>query len=50
MSGSEEIGVVGYPQDKNLRSECGDCESGAQMYELFDEIEYDRSDNVLKML
>ncbi|KAJ5646698.1 hypothetical protein N7490_003070 [Penicillium lividum] len=50
MKGREMIGVVGYPGDYHLEDGDGIDEIGAQMYELFQEIEYDRQENALKML
>lgn len=50
MKGSEIIGVVGYPGDMHLVDEDGIDEAGAQMYELFQEVKYDRNENALKML
>lgn len=50
MKGSEMVGVVGYPGDMHLVDRDGIDEAGAQMYELFQEIKYDRDENALKML
>ncbi|KAJ5174315.1 uncharacterized protein N7482_000192 [Penicillium canariense] len=50
MKSTEMIGVVGYPGDMRINDSDGVDEPGAQMYELFSEIKYDRNDNALKML
>ncbi|KAJ5662231.1 uncharacterized protein N7477_009847 [Penicillium maclennaniae] len=50
IKGYEMIGVVGYPGDRTLSDKDGMDEQGAQMYELFGAIMYNRNENVLQML
>ncbi|KAJ5125571.1 hypothetical protein N7526_007748 [Penicillium atrosanguineum] len=50
IKGYEMIGVVGYPGDRTLSDRDGIEEQGAQMYELFGAIMYNRNENVLQML
>ncbi|KAJ5113412.1 hypothetical protein N7456_001946 [Penicillium angulare] len=50
MKAFEMIGVVGYPGDMRLADSDQVEEIGAQMYELFQDIQYNRDDNALKML
>jgi len=44
------ISVVGYPGDMRILDSDGIEEIKAQMYELFQDIKYNREDNQLKML
>ena len=50
VKGTEMLGVVGYPGDMHLDDSDGISEIGAQMYELYQEVKYNREDNALNML
>lgn len=44
------LGVVGYPGDRILQDRAGRSETGAQMYEMFKETDYDLEKNELNMI
>ncbi|KAJ5759280.1 hypothetical protein N7520_006436 [Penicillium odoratum] len=50
MKDHDVIGIVGYPGDNYLKDSDGIQEMGAQMYEEFQNIKYNREENALKML